>query len=251
MEMKFITGEAALLIGKALVVADLHLGAEHDLRMSGVNMPSGAPNIEKRLENLIKKNKANRLIILGDIKHKVPGVSFQEEREVPGMVSRLSELASVELLPGNHDGGIEKLCPGLKAHPSEGLKIGNFFLSHGHAWPGDDALKCDAIIIGHNHPQVVFSDRIGKTWRERVWVTAEFKREFLKEHYNSIKKEMNIPELILIPAFNTLVGGWAVNKQSDTGRYVGGLGPLTKCADIGNASLFLLDGTFLGQVSNI
>ena len=78
--LKFITGEPALMVGKALVVADLHIGIEHEFRQAGLKVPSQLEGIVKRIDALIEKNKADRLIILGDVKHKVPGVSWQEEK---------------------------------------------------------------------------------------------------------------------------------------------------------------------------
>ncbi len=267
MQLKFITGEPALLMGRSLVIADLHLGAEHDYRAAGIRMPSRTQEVQGEIEALIRKTRAERLIILGDIKHKVPGISFQEEREVPEFLSRLAKCTglrpderliegkrsrhtiSIEVVPGNHDGWLAKLCPGITVHSSEGMMLGGFYLSHGHAWPGKEALGAEAIIMGHNHPQVEFRDRLGKVWRERVWVRAGMKRGVLRGHYPNLPRRL--PDLLLTPAFSTLVGGWAVNKPGDKGRFAGGLGPITRCACMKDAVAYLLDGTFLGEVSSL
>jgi len=251
MRLDFITGDSALLIGKALVIADLHLGAEHDYRSAGIRMPSRTPDVGKKLEALIRKTRAKRLVILGDVKHRVPGISFQEGREVPQLLGRLSEKVSVEVVPGNHDGWLEKLCPNITMHPSGGIRLGNFWLTHGHAWPSDMAMKADAIIIGHNHPQVEFRDRLGTVWREKAWVRVPLRRKLLQKHYNKSSIQKSIPELLLMPAFGELVGGWAVNRPNDDGKLVGGLGPITKCADMKHALAFMLDGTFLGEIRKI
>jgi len=266
MNMKFLTGEPALLIGRALVIADLHLGAERDYRAAGIRMPSQAGKAEAKIEHLLRETKARRLIILGDVKHRVPGASFQEEREVPALLSRLAkgtplrgdetriQEISIEVVPGNHDGGLERLAPDITMHPSEGLRVGNFWLCHGHAWPPKDALSCEAVVMGHNHPQVEFADRLGKRWREKVWVRAPMKRKLLKAHYNMRRMRhagSPLPELLLMPAFGELVGGWAVNRPNDDGKLVGGLGPMTRCADIKHGLAYMLDGTFLGEVSKI
>jgi hypothetical protein len=270
MSIKFVTGEPALKIGKALVMADLHLGAEHDYRSAGISMPSRTSELENKIEMLMHKTRAKRLIILGDVKHRVPGSSFQEEREVPQLLSRLSSNVSVEVVPGNHDGGLEKMCPNITMHPSEGMVLhgggyghGNdrgcgrpvgggrqgFWLCHGHAWPAEEALTAEAMVIGHNHPQVEFRDRLGKVWRERVWVKARITPKALKMHYKKLPKRL--PDLILMPAFSELVGGWAVNRPDDKGKLVGGLGPITRCASIGKGLVYLLDGTFLGKIEDI
>jgi len=249
MRLDFITGEPALLISRSLIIADPHLGAEHDYRSAGIRMPSRTPDIRKKLEALIRKTRAKRLVILGDVKHRVPGISFQEEREVPELLGKLSEKVSVEVVPGNHDGWLEKLCPDITMHPSGGIALGKFWLAHGHAWPSDRAMKADTIIIGHNHPQVEFRDRLGKVWREKVWLRAPLMRKKLSVHYKTLPKK--IPDVLLMPAFGELVGGWAVNRPNDDGKLVGGLGPITRCADIRHALAYLLDSTFLGEVSKI
>jgi putative SbcD/Mre11-related phosphoesterase len=249
MELNFVTGEAALAIGKALVIADLHIGAEHDYRAAGITMPSRTGDAEKKLIGLVETAKAKRLIILGDVKHRVPGASFQEEREVPQLLSRLSHHVSVEVVPGNHDGGLEKLCPDITMHPSEGIMVDGFCLTHGHAWPDAEAMDAKAVIIGHNHPQIEFRDKLGHRWRERVWIRTSLKKKPLSSHYKKLPKKL--PDLILMPAFGTLVGGWAVNNPRDDGRLVGGLGPLTRCADMKKALAYMLDGTFLGEISKI
>ena len=249
MPLKFITGEPALLISRSLVIADLHLGAEHDYRAAGIMMPSRTQDMQASIESLLRKTKASRLIIIGDVKHRVPGTSFQEEKEVPTFLSKLAHKTSVEVVPGNHDGGLARLSPDVVMRPSEGTMLGGFWLCHGHAWPPAEALKAEAIIIGHNHSQVEFCDRLGKVWREKVWVRTELKRKPMSAHYKKLPKKL--PGLILMPAFNPLVGGWAVNKPNDEGELVGGLGPITKCADIGHALAYMLDGTFLGEVGGL
>ncbi len=253
MTFKFVTGEPALLTGKALVIADLHLGAERDYRAAGMSMPSQTAAIEARITGLLRRTKARRLIILGDVKHRVPGISFQEEREVPAFINRLNRKASVEVVPGNHDGWLARLCPEVTIHPSGGVMLGDFWLCHGHAWPPAEALNAEAIVIGHNHPQVEFVDRLGKAWRERIWVRTNINHKPLRNRYKKLPK--NVPELIIMPAFSPLIGGWAVNKAGDWKTQhrntPEGMGPLTRSADIRHARAFLLDGTFLGGVSNI
>ena len=47
-----------------------------------------------------------------------------------------------------------------------------------------------------------------------------------------------------MPAFNPLCGGIAANKEGITG-------PLGKIIEIGNAHIFLIDGTYLGKIKDI
>jgi metallophosphoesterase superfamily enzyme len=51
-------------------------------------------------------------------------------------------------------------------------------------------------------------------------------------------------KFLIIPAFNPLCGGIAVNEK-------GIVGPLNKLLDISKSEIYLLDGTFLGIIKNI
>jgi len=73
----------ALFVGKTLVVSDLHIGIEHSFRKSGIKIPSGTENMKKSILEMIDETGAEKLVILGDLKHKVPGITMQELREVP------------------------------------------------------------------------------------------------------------------------------------------------------------------------
>src|SRR4030043_1723291 len=124
MDLKFLTGEPALLAGKTLFVADIHLGIEHEFRKSGLNMPSQTQALLNRIESLLQKTKARKMVLMGDIKHKVPGISWQETREMPVFLQRLAEKAEVHVIPGNHDGGIVEFVPkGVKLYPMEGALL--------------------------------------------------------------------------------------------------------------------------------
>ena len=109
-EITPIIEEPALIVTNteiSLVVADIHLGIEWDLYRSGINLPS---QMEERLDRIlgyIQANSPDRVILLGDVKHNVPQVSWQEKDEIPRFLETLAEYAHVDIFPGNHDGGIE------------------------------------------------------------------------------------------------------------------------------------------------
>ncbi len=219
--MKFLTDQPALLIGRTLIIADLHIGIEAEMAKAGLKMPSHTQSLGERIEQLIRYSRAKRLVILGDLKHRVSGVTFFEKREVPRFVDRLSPLVKVELIPGNHDGGIRRELRNckIKIHPVTGIRIGNHWLTHGHTRLSAEARRCHTIIISHSHPQIEFRDRLGYVWTEPVWVRAKIGRR----------------QLIVMPAFGS-VGGTAVNRQ-------GLLGPIGRRAKI--ERVYLLDGTEL------
>ncbi|MCK4531351.1 MAG: metallophosphoesterase, partial [Candidatus Aenigmarchaeota archaeon] len=122
MEPKFLTGKPALVLGKTLVIADLHIGVEYEYYKSGIRIPSNTENMRKDVENLIKLTKAKNLVILGDVKHKVPGISRQELREIPDFLYSLGTKIKVDVLPGNHDSGLKDFIPdNVFLHSSRGF----------------------------------------------------------------------------------------------------------------------------------
>jgi hypothetical protein len=82
----------------SLVLADVHLGIEHDLYYSGVNIPSQIARRLDRIVAYIEEVKPDRVILLGDIKHNVPRTSYQEEDEVPYFLSEIAKHAVIDIL---------------------------------------------------------------------------------------------------------------------------------------------------------
>jgi len=243
--MRFVCGEPALLTGKTLVIADIHLGAERDYRVSGFRMPSQTGKLAERILALARKTKTKKLVILGDVKHKVPGTSIQEEKEVPSFFRRLSETLDIDVVPGNHDGNLVKLLPHVKIHPPTGMRVGEAFVCHGHTWPSPDFLDTAFLVVSHNHPLIELKDRLGFRWMEKAWIRSEMKRKPLAEKYKLASKQP-LPELVVMPAFSDLVGGFAMNRTDKEP-----LGPVLKLAKLGAARAFLLDGTFLGELREL
>jgi putative SbcD/Mre11-related phosphoesterase len=252
MNLKFVTGEPAILCGKTLVISDLHIGIEYRYRKEGMNIPSQSGKLLERIEKLLKKTRAKKLIIIGDVKHKVPGTSFQEEKEIPLFFNRLLEKAEVEITPGNHDDRIKKLLPGkVTLHPSKGFMLGDTWLCHGHAWPVKEFLDSKRIVMGHNHASIELSDKLGYTWRDPVWVRAELDRKKLSERYKRIGK--TTPELILIPPFNGFAGLVPLNKTARGIRkyFREGPNPMFRISKKRKARVYMLDGTFLGELGKL
>ncbi|MBU2519828.1 MAG: metallophosphoesterase [Nanoarchaeota archaeon] len=248
--MQFITGEPALFLEKekTLVVTDLHVGIEYELYRSGIKVPSQTEKMLNRLEKLINETSAKKLIILGDLKHQVPGSTFQEEREIPFFLNRLKQLnqgIKIEIVPGNHDPGLENYLPnGIKLHKNTGFRQGDTYFAHGHTWPRKDVLKAKTIISGHSHPQFEFKNNLGYRWMEPIWLCADIDKDKLKEKYKIEPKHNQ--EIILMPPFNSFSGGYPINR-SRVGSNREFLGPVAKLIT-GKKKVYLLDGTFLGEV---
>ncbi|MEM5871444.1 MAG: metallophosphoesterase [Candidatus Aenigmatarchaeota archaeon] len=257
MEPKFITNYPSVLVKDKLVIADLHIGIEFEFYESGIKIPSNIDKIEKAIEKLIKMTRAKTILILGDVKHKVPGITKQELREIPEFFSMLAEKVTIEIVPGNHDGALKKYLPEnekIKLYPSKGFLFGKFYFLHGHTWPSKEFLKAKYVFIGHEHPQIEFRDALGYRFTEQVWIRAKLSEEKIIKKYKEIPNKL--PELIIVPHFNRLCGGISMNSPLDEIEkrhkvYHTGIGPLVRCANLEKAKIYLLDGTFLGELKNL
>lgn len=251
--------EPALIVTNSnisLVVADIHLGIEWDLYRSGINLPS---RMEERLERIlgyIRANSPDRIILLGDVKHNVPQVSWQEKDEVPRFLETLAEHVHVDIFPGNHDGGIELLFSRQKditVHSVRGAVLDGVGYFHGHTWPAPELLAASHIVVAHNHPTVRFTDSFGYSTVEPAWVRTKFNADILKARFGDLdfdnKMHWADPELFVMPAFNELCGGVPFNESIPEDL----LGPVFTSGGIKleASEIYLLDGTRLGLLKNI
>lgn len=255
MEIAPIYGTRALKLElsdeKILAVADLHLGLSAELSNKGIEIPSQIPEARDRLMDFFDRENFDRLFLLGDVKHNIPVTSWEEWENLPDFFADLSREVDVEIVPGNHDGDIDGLIPrDVVLHEVGGTTIGEGKIGfvHGHAWPNPELFGAEVIVMGHNHPTIEFKDEIGGRVNEPAWVRAELKVENLPD---DLRKEVSgeDPEVMVIPAFNRLVGGGAVNDKIPEDL----LGPIFNAGAINldEAKIYLIDGTFLGKLENL
>jgi len=253
LEPRPLLNEPGLTIGDILVLADLHLGIEHELSLSGINIPS---QIEQRVDRALRYleiTNAQRVLLLGDVKHSIGRTSVLERNDVPQFLRSVADCAHVDIVPGNHDGGIEYLIPrdtrfGIKIYSSKGCRISDIGLVHGHTWPSAELFACSNVILGHNHPIVRLADSLGYVSSKPVWIRTHFVESILRERYPELNGYAD-PRVIIMPAFNELVGGIAFNEAT----YDTLLGPLFTHHVIllEEAQAYLLDGTYLGTVDQL
>lgn len=217
----FITNHPAMIIGDSLVIADVHLGITRVLYERGVSLPSQVKALACRVNRLKAITKAKQLVILGDLKHNIPNITWQERKEIPEFLSLL-KFEKIVIIKGNHDGNIERLVPDKKIiKVRKTLVIGDYYLSHGHM---KVKTKKKAIVIGHSQPHIRFRDKFA-SYIEPCWLKGKTKES---------------KTLIIMPAFNELCGATIVNEHEL-------LGPVAK--KLRNARVYLLDGTDLGRLS--
>jgi putative SbcD/Mre11-related phosphoesterase len=235
--------EPALLLKekKTLIVADLHIGIESELRQNGLQIPSQTTTMEQRLISIVTTQDIENIILLGDIKHTIPASTNQERADVKNFLRTLQSYCTLHVLPGNHDGNIHHLCfPPIQLHPSDGFVFEGIGLTHGHRRPSPEVMQCDQVVIAHSHPTVLLTDRLGYRTFEQCWLRGPMRQEVLQEKYPGSPTS----EILLMPAFNMLCGGVAVNRDSL-------LGPFRSLIDVDNAELYLLDGSLLGKVKDL
>jgi len=243
--IKMLVGEPALILTEKsgrrnLVVADMHLGVECSLGMESLARASIQKNLD-RLEKLITKNKIHRLILVGDIRHKLPAekeywqaLTEQEEMdrrialEVPEMLLRFKKLCEVLIIPGNHDGALKSYFPSV-----DELLIENVGLLHGHKRLSDKMYKADHIIAAHSHPAVVFRDKLGYRAAKKAWVVGKLKETDAR--------------VIVMPAFNEFITGTGVNEKQKL------LGPMfkTDTFKVDKVELYTLEGIAVGKASSL
>ncbi|MDD1772625.1 MAG: phosphoesterase [Methanomassiliicoccales archaeon] len=224
-----------------LCVGDLHIGLEADMRFHGVIVPSQTHRMEKELIDLAEG--VDRLIIIGDVKHQVPGSTRQEHVEVPRFFnSLLNFYPKIDLVKGNHDTDIERMLPSrVTVHDQGGMLLDDIGFVHGHAWPSPETMSGRLLVMGHNHPAVIFEDGLHHNQVERCWVRCRFKG--MGNRYEHVPEEA-----IMIPALNRSLGGGPVNLEGPRM-----LGPLlvNELVDLDNGQVYLMDGVYLGTVSSL
>ncbi|MBI5332269.1 MAG: metallophosphoesterase [Candidatus Aenigmarchaeota archaeon] len=281
----FITNEPAMFIdvkkARYLLIGDLHLGITSELRRKGITMQSQVSSFVSRIKTLKKKTKAANLILIGDVKHKPQGISWQEEREIPLFLAELSKIfRKIIIVKGNHDGNIEKLVKlannysdlqnnynkiakavshDNKIKVRKSFVIGEYFITHGHR-KIKPSKKIKIVVMAHNQPAIMLRDRSGATYVLPCWVRGMYNiNSKTAKAVSCCKGKYNISfldkindfrrksfcydkELIIIPAFNPLSGHMIVNIDEL-------LGPIAK--KMINGRVYLLDGTDMGSIIDL
>jgi len=246
------------------------------LSEKGIHVPSQTFKIRDKLFKLIELYKPTSLLFVGDVKHTITTVVLQEWRDIPelfeGLIARVKD---IRIVLGNHDGNLEPLLPpSVKIYPPTGLALWDVGFFHGNAWPTPELLQCRSLVIGHVHPTVTFRDPLGFRIIAQVWLRAsvnkkQLARAFLKglgvkvktgndpvkSLQERFKMKLKSSEFIIMPYFNDFLGGRPINRGSSGGgpKSFEYLGPLLRSGsvDVENAETYLLDGTYLGTVSQL
>ena len=239
---RIIDSEPALILEgdkKNLVISDLHIGFEHKFssNKSLVEKNSSINDIISNITKIIKKEKPDTLILLGDIKSSIQTITKSEWKDVPYFFEELSKSLEVILIPGNHDANIVKLIPNyVTLISAKGMIVDDVLLTHGHTMPSENYSNVNNIIMGHIHP--VYFDKNSLLNGERIWITIKTNKS---EIFSSTKGKINIT---IVPSFNPYF--YATEKR----YYKKSISPIIeKIKDSVTAKIVTLDGTIIGNES--
>ncbi len=257
---------------KTMVITDLHIGWEIALSEKGIHVPTQAPKLLQKLKALIKTYKPEKLLILGDVKHTVATAELSEWQDIPDFFTELkNHVKEIQIIRGNHDGNLEPLLPeNIKLLPSAGTAIGEVGFFHGHRWPSITLLNCKTLVMGHVHPVISLRDPAGFRITRQVWVRAhcnktQLAKTLLEKHGVKIEKspeetlekhgvKPKASQVFIMPSFNDYLGGKPLNeKNAGNGKTGEIVGPVlrSEAVDMENAEIYLLDGTFLGNLNRL
>ena len=185
---------------KAVAIADLHLGYELALAEQGIFVPqTQLKEIKKDLNEIFKLVKAEKLIIVGDLKHEFGEASKQEWREVKDLINFLwKKVKRIVLVRGNHDNYLLTIISklGIDLFDPYYLEKGVCF-THGHK-KIEIPKEAKTLIIAHEHPSLVLKEGF-----DRVKVPCLL--------FGKTKSDLNF---ICLPAFSSWASGTDVNLVS-------------------------------------
>ena len=236
---------------RSLVVADYHAGIEAGLRYErGVELPSKAAVRRERLLSLLDRTDADRLVVLGDLGHRIGDPDGDEAEELRGFAAAVADRAELTVVPGNHDGGLADFFgddDDVEVTDPAGVRLGDVGFCHGHTWPSREVLAADVVCSAHEHPAVRLEDEVGGARKERVWLRGALAPEVFAEHHEVAPAEVARAdaELVVFPAFNDTSGGTWVNVPGQ-----GFLSPFLP-GGLTDGEAYLLDGTRLGDYRNV
>ncbi len=237
------TKPALILEGekKYLVVTDIHIGFESSMASNEIFIGKNSTTNEsiQELSEMIDLENPDSVVLLGDIKSSIKSITRNEWDEVPLFFKKIREKCDVVLIPGNHDSNIQRLVPNdVEMISSTGMVEENILLTHGHTMPSENFSHVDKIIMGHIHPVFFQEDSIMNG--QRVWVSIKTEKE------NIFPNKSGEIEITIVPSFNRYF--YATHRK----QYKKSISPIiSKIKEVSKAKIITLDGTIIGNESNI
>ncbi|MEM0480721.1 MAG: metallophosphoesterase [Candidatus Aenigmatarchaeota archaeon] len=180
--MKFLKeGAVFLKKEKLLIIGDLHIGYEFELKQKGINVEI---DLKEILENVIKKTSANKIVLLGDTKHSIFKPNKKEKEKLLDFFNFLDKkFEKIFVVKGNHDAFLEEIIRNekVKIFPSRGFKYKDYGFFHGNSKPLKKVLESKVAFCSHFHV---------KEFETISFVISKGK-----------------PKIVILPPFNPLILG--------------------------------------------
>ncbi|MEM0174414.1 MAG: metallophosphoesterase [Sulfolobaceae archaeon] len=161
----YIEGDMPVVYNKVLnsiILSDAHIGFEEEMTRKGIFLP----RIQKKkfldvVEKAIDVFKTNKIIINGDLKHRLDGIGKQEKKDLEDVFMILRDKGvEIKLVKGNHDNYISIVTSKFdNVELVEYIEYENIVITHGHKEITPEQGKL--YVIGHEHPRISLKDRLG------------------------------------------------------------------------------------------
>jgi len=240
---RIIPSQPALILEdgqKFLVVTDLHIGFELGMISNDINVRPEEiiQEIHTSLDYLVKSEKPDTLILLGDIKSGIETISKIEWQMVP-MFFELGKRINTIVIPGNHDGNLSNLVPEyITMTAPSGLVIGDTLLTHGHVMPSENFSDVNRIVMGHLHPAYFQEGSVLDG--QRLWVSIKTEKSKI---FPSSSGEI---EIIIMPSFNRYFYATAKRYHKKSISPI-----LERIKNSHTAKVVTLDGSIIGDESSL
>ncbi|MEO1575179.1 MAG: ligase-associated DNA damage response endonuclease PdeM [Pseudomonadota bacterium] len=188
---------------RALIVADVHLGKESIFGRSGLAIPDGSTGTDlARLADLVKRCRAQRLIVLGDLVHAPPDPAATWPAALSAWLDAHPAL-TVQVIAGNHDRPAARRRLDTRIAWTEGpLQMSPFVLAHEPLRTGNEYVLC-----GHLHPALRLKVRSDALRSPVFWLTRD---------------------VGVLPSFGRFTGGYNVRPHAEDRVFMTGPGALVE-----------------------
>ncbi|PIN87707.1 phosphoesterase [Candidatus Woesearchaeota archaeon CG10_big_fil_rev_8_21_14_0_10_32_24] len=172
-----------------LIINDLHIGYEGELRRKGIMVPRfQLKQIMEKMDQILKVVKPKKILINGDLKHEFGGISREEWNEVLQFLDYLLErVEEVIIVQGNHDPIIKPIAEKRNVKVVKEFKLKEGLVIHGDQLVNTDK---EVIVIGHEHPAISIKEG-SKIEKYKCFLKGTFQNKIV----------------IVVPSFNPLLEG--------------------------------------------
>ncbi|WP_335999534.1 metallophosphoesterase [Halorientalis halophila] len=183
--------DRAVVVGDALICADLHVGKAE---AANVSLPLGErDHLVDRVSALCERYDPETVVFAGDLLHSFDRVATAAEETVTALERTVTDAGARPIVtPGNHDAMLDAVWSGPTEHEfAIETPAGTAVVCHGDHEPAADA---DCYVVGHDHPTITVE---GKKWHCYLYA---------REAYDGA-------DVLVLPAFSHLIEGVSINRR--------------------------------------